>query len=390
MRFWSCGLAVALLGFAPLAQAGGADGNLADATALSRPVARWPLLSSAFGQSATKDLAWASSSRPAASIDQAGEIQLTSAKTDQFIKPALRTFGPRSSGLKGMFPACDDCPNYGGMGFVSYDSWRGISDGSWQNNGVVAGLNYGTRLGAFSDLTGIGFQMGGSVGAFNWSGTDYRFKDRNEAQTQGFLTYGFFRKANDRSRFNAAIVQDWMFNDNFGVYAQNPTLSQGRAQVGYAVNAANEFGLWGTWRYLSDSRFVAGEDERIVWRPISQLNLYWQHKWSAGGADTRIWVGVPERHRLSGGGSLGDYLAGALANVPLSDRFGLFTLVTYMHPSARPGPAGSREDAWNFSVGVTLFPGRIARSTNVSGRCWMPQLPVANNGYFLNDTNHSY
>ncbi|HVW38656.1 MAG TPA: DUF6666 family protein, partial [Pirellulales bacterium] len=298
-------------------------------------------------------------------------------------------FGPRGNGLAGMFPACDDCPNYGGMGFVSYDSWRGISDGSWQNNGIVVGLNYGTRLGAFSDLTGIGFQMGGSVGAFNWSGTDYRYQDRNEAQTQGFLTYGLFRKANENCRWNAAVVQDWMFNDNFGVFAQNPVLSQGRAQVGYAVNAANEFGLWGTWRYLSASRYVPGEGT-VLWRPINQLNFYWQHKWTAGGADTRIWAGVPERDRLAGGGSLGDYLAGALANVPFNDRFGLFALVTYMHPSARPGPAASREDAWNFSIGVTLFPGRNARSTTVSGRCWMPQLPVANNGYFLNDTNHSY
>ena len=388
MRFWSCGLAVALLGFAPFAQAGGADGGLRNSAAASRPVVRRPLLSAAFGERATKDFAFASSARPAESVDEPGAIQLTSAKTEQFIKPALRTFGPRGNGLAGMFPACDDCPNYGGMGFVSYDSWRGISDGNWQNNGIVAGLNYGTRLGAFSDLTGIGFQMGGSVGAFNWSGTGYKHEN-NEAQTQGFLTYGLFRKANENCRWNAAIVQDWMFNDNFGIYAQNPTLSQGRAQVGYAVNAANEFGLWGTWRYLSDSRFVP--DEGVVkWRPINQLNLYWQHKWSAGGADTRIWAGVPERDRLAGGGSLGDYLAGALANVPLSDRFGLFALVTYMHPSARPGPAASRQDAWNFSIGVTLFPGRNARSTTVSARCWMPQLPVANNGYFLNDTNHSY
>lgn len=389
MRFWSCGLAIAVLGFAPQAQAQSSDGGLADRAPACRPVVRRPLLFAAFGQSAIQDRSFRSSNHPVESVDQPGAIQLTSAKTEQFIKPALRTFGPRGNSLAGMFPACDDCPTFGGMGFVSYDSWRGISDGSWQNNGIVVGLNYGTRLGAFSDLTGIGFQMGGSVGAFNWSGSDYRYQDRNEAQTQGFLTYGLFRKANENCRWNAALVQDWMFNDNFGVFAQNPVLSQGRAQLGYAVDAANEFGLWGTWRYLSASRYVPGEGT-ILWRPVDQLNLYWHHKWTAGGADTRIWVGVPERDRLSGGGSLGDYLAGALANVPLNDRFGLFALVTYMHPSAHPGPAASREDAWNFSIGVTLFPGRNARSTTVSGRCWMPQMPVANNGYFYTDTNHNY
>ena len=69
---------------------------------------------------------------------------------------------------------CDDCPNYVFNGFVSYDSFKGVADGGWQNNGVVAGFNLGTRLGVLSDMTGIGFQIGISVGVFDWSGTDYR------------------------------------------------------------------------------------------------------------------------------------------------------------------------------------------------------------------------
>ncbi len=292
-------------------------------------------------------------------------------------------------GLDRLLPICDDCPSRGMVGFVGYDAWRGISDGSWENNGIHAGLNYGTRLGELSDLTGVGFQMGGSVGVFNWSGTDYRLTDNNTAQTQGFLTYGFFRKANENSRWNAALVQDWMFNDNFGVYAQNPTLSQLRVQLGYALNASNELGMWGAWRVMEDTRLVGGEG-LTTWRSINQLNAYWHRKWTAGGADTMLWFGVPERDRLGGSGSLGDYLAGALANVPLNDRVGLYSLVTYMHPSARPGPAASREDAWNFTIGLTFFPLRNARSTTVAGQCWMPQLPVANNGLFLVDTNRQY
>jgi hypothetical protein len=306
------------------------------------------------------------------------------------IRPALQSRSPkRGGGLRAWPATCDDCPTHGVMSFVSYDSFRGISDGSWQNNGIVVGLNYGTRLGVVSDLTGFGFQIGGSVGAFNWAGTDYRFKDQNRAQTQGFLTYGFFRNATESSRWSAAVVQDWMFNDNFGLYAQNPTLSQGRGQLGYATSAANEFGVWGTWGWVTDARYVAGVGP-VTWRPINQLNGYWHHKWTRGGADTTIWAGVPQRHRLDGGGSLGDYLAGALGSVPLNDRFGFYGLVTYMHQSAHAGPAASLEDAWNFTVGVTLFPGRNARSNSVAGRCWMARLPVANNGYFLNDTNRTY
>ena len=81
-------------------------------------------------------------------------------------------------------------------------------------------------------------QAGGTVAVYNWAGTDYRLTANNEAQVQGFITYGFFRKANAQSPWSAAVVQDWMLNDNFGIFAQNPTLSQLRAQVGYATSAA--------------------------------------------------------------------------------------------------------------------------------------------------------
>ena len=75
---------------------------------------------------------------------------------------------------------------------------------------------------------------------------------------------------------------------------------------------------------------------------------------------------------------------------PLNDRVALYALVTYMHPSASPGPAGSLDEMWNFSIGLTFFPRPIARSSTVAGQCWMPQLPVANNGTFLVDTNMTY
>jgi hypothetical protein len=96
---------------------------------------------------------------------------------------------------------------------------------------------------------------------------------------------------------------------------------------------------------------------------------------------------MPEQTRLAGGGSLGDYIANAVANLPLNDRVALYSSVTYMHPSALAGPQGSEEDAWNFTVGLAFYPGANARSNTVAGQCWMPQLPVANNGSFLVDTN---
>jgi hypothetical protein len=284
------------------------------------------------------------------------------------------------------FADCDDDPHYGVVGLLSYDSFRGVSDESWQNNGVVAGINYGTRLGDFSELTGIGFQAGATVGVYDFSGTDYRLTDNNTAQTQGFFTYGFFRKPTENLPISAAIVQDWMFNDNFGVYAQNPTLSQLRWQAGYAINAKNEIGLWGAERVMGDTRFVAGTGA-TSWRPVNQLNPYWHYKWTPGGADTTIWIGVPDRHRYAGNGSLGDYIAGATATVPFNEKVSLYTLITYMHPSSRAGFVGSTEDNWNFTIGVQFYPGRNARSSTVAGRCWLPQMQVANNGLFMVDTN---
>jgi hypothetical protein len=285
--------------------------------------------------------------------------------------------------------SCDACPRRGLVAFVSYDSWRGIADGGWQNNGIVSGANYGTRLGRFSELTGFGLQAGGSVGVFDWNGTDYRLFHASEAQSQGFFTYGLFRRPNGTSNWSAALVNDWMVNAHYGEFGQDPTMSQLRGQVGYATSAWNEFGVWGTVRVMSATINIptVGLTE---WRPINQLNFFWHHKWGVGGADTLLWFGVPEHDRLTGGGSLGDYLVGALANVPLNDRVGLYTLLTYMHPSAAPGPAGSNEDAWNFTIGLTFYPGRNARSTTVAGQCWMPMMPVANNGYFLVDTNRTF
>jgi hypothetical protein len=291
--------------------------------------------------------------------------------------------------LADLAPSCDECPTRGVYAFVGYDSWRGISDGGWQNNGVSTGLNFGTRLGRFSDLTGIGVQIGASVGDYNWAGTDYRLSHQDQSQPQGFVTYGLFRRPNEYANWNAAVVQDWMLNSNFGVFAQNPTLSQWRGQAGYALGPWNEVGIWGTWRARGDTRFVVGFGQ-TDWRPVRQLNAYWHYKWGVGQPDTWLWVGIPENERLALGGSLGDYVVGVLANAPLGDRVGLYALVTYMHQSAGAGAAGSPENAWNFTTGLSFYPAFNARTATVAGQCWMPLMNVANNGYFLVDTNRWY
>lgn len=292
--------------------------------------------------------------------------------------------GDRS--LDGVDPVSEELRPTGILAFVNYDAFRGVPDDSWENNGIRVGFNFATRLGRLSEATGIGFQAGSSIGAYDWGGTDYRLRNQNQAETQGFFTYGLYRKPTENSRITGGVVQDISVNANYGIFAQSPVLSQVRAQIGYATSASNEFGVWGTAHVLSSTHEVPGQGA-VTWRTINQLSGYWHHKWSAGGADTWISAGLPSDDRLAGGGSVGDYLVTATAACPLSDFVAVYSSVTYMHQSAAPGPLGSNDEAWNFTVGITIYPMRNARSSTVAGQRWMPLLPVANNGSFLVDTN---
>lgn len=61
-----------------------------------------------------------------------------------------------------------------------------------------------------------------------------------------------------------------------------------------------------------------------------------------------------------------------------------------MAPSSRSGAAGSIEETFYVSVGVTFYPYANSRFNNVAGDCWMPYMPVATDGTFLVDTNHTF
>ena len=286
-------------------------------------------------------------------------------------------------------PAYEESATWHLTPFFAYDSWRGVADGTWQHNGLHAGANYGTRLGQISERTGIGAQVGGSAGVYDWAGTDYRMHGADETLMQGFLSYGLFRRATEDSGWSAAVVQDWMFNDNFSVFGQDPTLSQWRGQLGYAINDWHEAGVWGAFRGNGDSRNVPDWGP-VSWRAVNQLSAYWRAKWNCGGPETFIWFGIPERDRLQGDGSLGDYFVGASAQLPLGERVAMYTLLTYLHPSASAGANGAKEDAWVFIIGLTFHPRGDARSSTVRGHRWAPLLPVANNGVFLVDASANY
>ncbi len=296
--------------------------------------------------------------------------------------------------LDGACASCDNCPCSSLIFFSGIDSWRGIGDrGASQNNltnnnGGSTGVNYGQRLGAFSDATGIALQVGGSYGIYDWSGRPANAGTLNtvDVQQQGFFTLGAFKRANDHSNFSYGVVHDWMFNQNWGATAINPTLGQWRGQLAYATSAWNEFGAWGTYRDKGDSN-VTGNGTTVFTRSINQVNAFWHHKYDFGG-DSWIWVGVPQDSRLDHnlGGNLGDFLVGGSVIAPLSDYVSLYGNMQYMHPSSRPGSQSDGESAWYVAFGLQWYVGGHARSTTVAGQCWQPLLPVANNGSFLVDS----
>src|SRR5262249_27639485 len=140
-------------------------------------------------------------------------------------------------------------------------SFRGIGDRGTtannvgNNNGGSSGINWGTRLGGFTELTGISGQIGGSYGFDDWNrrARNIRTPKTNDLQEQAFITAGLFKRANEHSNFSYGVVHDWMLNQLWGAYAINPTIGQWRAQIGYATSAWNEFGAWGTLRDMGDS-----------------------------------------------------------------------------------------------------------------------------------------
>jgi hypothetical protein len=286
---------------------------------------------------------------------------------------------------------CDDSPQRGIVGIFGFDSFKGVSDSLFQSNfGVVTGLNAATPVPGLSDY-GIGWQLGMTYGVYDIDG-GWRYRDSAaQSQQQTFVTTGFYRKGNGDQRLSFGLVYDWMLNDNWGVLGTSPTLGQWRGQVEYAVGDCNAIGLYGSMRDLGSQQRVYNTQRYYLdteTRAISQVNLFWHHKFCSG-ADSWLWVGVPERERLDrvDGGSLGDWIIGANIQVPITERLALYGNAQYMHPSAAASRSASIDSTWNVGAGIMWYFGGHAESHSLNGKCWLPYMPVANNSTFLVDQN---
>jgi hypothetical protein len=282
--------------------------------------------------------------------------------------------------------ACEECPESSSIIFSNFESFRGTSDGSFQNNnGMRTGFNWGRKIGD----RGWGFQAGGSYGMYDWDGRQSSIVELDETQEQLFMTTGVFRRANEDSNWSTGIVYDMMVNDNWGVFSHEPYLTQWRGQIAYATSACNEFGVWGTLRDRGDSQPGLLGIGTVSYRAVEMANFFWHHKF-AQGTDSYLWMGAVEQERINGAGSLGAWTVGGSVVAPLSDRWAITGDLQYMKPSASMGPAAARDDAFFVSVGLVFYPRCNAFTPTVAGACSMPYLPVANNGNFLVDSSSNF
>ena len=291
-------------------------------------------------------------------------------------------------------PFADPCPNYGLYVWSGFDSFRGPSENVLSgNNGGSGGANIGLPLGQTLGDLGIAGQFGASEGVYDWNGRVNVLGGNQAAQSQTFFTYGIFRRADADRPVSWGVVQDWMVNQNWGVFTVGNSLSQWRGQIAYAVNDRAEFGINGMLRDKGASTTIAVPGAAPIttsYRVVNQVNVFYHRKIVRCGGDMWFYFGVPEAYRINraAGGSLGSTIFGQNFLIPVSDRAAVYCNWNYMNPSQSSStPQGAADEVWNLSFGMAFYPGQTARSTTVAGRKFMPLLPVANNGTMFIDSN---
>lgn len=286
----------------------------------------------------------------------------------------------------------NDCYSWRDIGFsvaAGADHFRGIPDGERpDNNGVTIALEAATPI-PFLKKYGIGFQIGGSYGAYDFAGRDIR--PQKEIQSQGFLTTGLFIRPHPVFPLSCAVVYDWMFNKNFGLHSESPTLEQVRGQVSYYVTPCDEIGVWATY----DTKKTRVTEKHATWtfhviyRPIAQANFFWRHVFGKG-VQTTLWAGTPIRNRLYRKDSdrPGKYIVGFEIGVPFYENWALIARAAYMQPGSKRGVLGNKESTNNIAFNVVYYFGGNPSSCESRGNtAWLPYLPLANNSNFFVDEN---
>jgi hypothetical protein len=270
------------------------------------------------------------------------------------------------------------------VGAAGLDSFGCIADDGRTNNfGAVTGLNSAVPLFGLKDR-GFGWQTGVSYGVYDFEG---RFGNQEQTcQQQVFVTTGFFRKAKCDERVSFGLVYDWMFNTDYGVGAVDPTLGQWRGQVEYAMSDSNAIGVRGAVRD-NIARNQGTYFQRAALyehQAVTHGEVFWHHAFCESRADTYLYMGLTQNDRLSGDGSLYDWLVGLSGEVPMSDRLTLYANAQFVHPTGVAGSTSAADMGYNVGMGVAYYFGGCARARSIHGPHG-PYLPIANNSSFIVD-----
>jgi hypothetical protein len=272
---------------------------------------------------------------------------------------------------------CSSLP-VGGDIALALDYFRSLPDGSWAgNSGAFANINL--AIGISKEKYGVGAQLGGSYGLYDWDGRGSNLSGNSKAlQQQAFVTAGLFRMTPSCSGVNVGIVYDLMVNKQFGVFGLNPIIGQLRGQFGYLIQGGNEIGVWSA----VDTQTSHEETSQIPvrFRAISQVNLFWIHYFK-NCAQTMLWAGTPyQRGLMFSSGRAGNYIFGASFIAPLTRVLSIMGHGCYMGAHSGTAFQESSNYAANICFGLNYSFG--------SGKAGQrPYLSLANNSNFLVDTN---
>ncbi len=256
---------------------------------------------------------------------------------------------------------------------TSFESFRGMPDGSWNgNNGATIGVN-----GALSVYDCANVQLGGSYGVFDWDGRgNLVFANPKKTEQIGFLTVG---ASTSYCNWTGGLVYDRLFTSNFGIYCLDPAIGQLRFQLGYFLDCCDEVGVWGTYGLCTAKEFALGIPTRF--RAIGQMNFFWRHQFDCC-AETTCWIGMPYQDSLMFPDErAGNLILGFSFRVPLMEQLCLDGNGSYMQARKSPGVVQSRNYGFNVSVGLTYC-------FNGCERCYdSPYMSLANHSNFFVDTD---
>jgi hypothetical protein len=290
----------------------------------------------------------------------------------------------------------------GGSLTGSVSTWRGNSEGDYQNNdGGSIALDAAAPIPFLAEY-GFGVQGAVSQGIYDLDGRDSG--NSTNPQRQQFVSFGVFRRPNPNGewwdRWGAGAVYDAAYNHNFGIQNDTFVSRQVRGKASYDVYGGNEVGFWfadyhGTAYAASDELNSPTPD---AYRAVDQLNFFYKYNLERGGSLSAYFgpgIGgqsiVPDNPSgTPSGGRVFTYTFGANATVPFCDYAAMTGGFSYGRPNSTLSPImanSSLYDAFSVSMGLRLYWGGNARVREDTGRHWMPYLADPDNSNFLVQSN---